>query len=199
MTMKFLKQFCTILVLLGIAHLGFSKDVMNQQSDKNQYCTNYTEKTILVNVFQQMLYLCNQRKIEKFYSVSTAKNGIGSEANSGKTPLGLHRIAQKIGEGVEKLTIFKGRINTEKKAVLNAKNAGDLVTTRIMWLEGLEVGKNRGAGVDSYKRYIYIHGTAEEYLIGQPASHGCIRMYNDDVIELFDKVDEGSLVYIVEN
>jgi len=197
--MKFIKQFCTILILLGMATVGFSEEMTNQKSDKNQYCTRYTEKTILVNVSQQKLYLCNTGKVEKSYSISTAKNGTGSKANSGKTPLGRHRIAQKIGDGAEKLTIFKARRNTGQKAVLNAKNAGDLVTTRIMWLEGLEAGKNQGADVDSYQRYIYIHGTAEEYLIGQPASHGCVRMYNDDVVELFDQVDQGTFVHIVEN
>ena len=192
--MKSLKQLCIILILLGMNHLVFSEEFVN----KNLHCLGYVEKTIIVNVSQQTLTLCEQGKIEKSYPVSTAKNGTGSEANSGKTPLGRHRIAQKIGNGAKKLTIFKGRVNTGKTAVLNAKNAGDLVTTRIMWLEGLESGKNQGTGVDSHRRYIYIHGTAEEYLIGQPASHGCIRMYNDDVIELFDKIDKGTSVHIVK-
>lgn len=74
----------------------------------------------------------------------------------------------------------------------------DLVTTRILWLQGLEPGVNQGKGIDSHARYIYIHGTPEEGLIGQPASHGCIRMYNRDVIELFDAVQEGTLVEIQE-
>ncbi len=75
-------------------------------------------------------------------------------------------------------------------------DADDLVTTRILWLKGLEAGKNKGSGIDSYRRYIYIHGTAEEHLIGRPASHGCIRMYNNDVIKLFNLVEEGTPVDI---
>jgi len=196
--MKLSRKTCSILILLTIPTLAFSEPMQKPSPENNRLCQKYVEKTILVNVLEQQLYLCAQGKAEKSYPVSTAKNGVGSAENSGKTPLGLHRIAQKIGEGAEKMTIFKARINTGKKAVLNAQNAGDLVTTRIMWLEGLESGKNQGVGVDSHRRYIYIHGTAEEYLIGQPASHGCIRMKNDDVIDLFDKVNEGTAVHILE-
>ena len=94
-----------------------------------------------------------------------------------------------IGRDAIKNTIFTSRINTKRQAdiihdLTNSDN--DYVTTRIMWLDGLEEGKNKGKGVDSYKRYIYIHGTHEEGLIGQKASHGCIRMLNHDVLELFE-------------
>ncbi len=153
-----------------------------------------------IDISEQKLYLyCNYgngKQEVKTYPVSTSKYGIGSEAGSNKTPLGLHRIKNKIGDGAPQNTIFKARRNTGKKAIINQPNSGDLVTTRIMWLTGLEPGKNSGRGIDSYRRYIYIHGTAEEEKIGEVASHGCIRMYNKDVIDLFDRVDEGTKVEI---
>ena len=132
------------------------------------------------------------------YPVSTSKYGIGNQARSNKTPLGLHRIEEKIGANAPVGMIFKARQSTGKIAEINQVGAGDLVTTRIMWLKGLEPNKNQGAGIDSYQRYIYIHGTVEENKMGQPASHGCIRMYNLDIIELFDQVKEGTLVDIRE-
>ena len=104
-----------------------------------------------------------------------------------------------IGEGAKINTIFSSRINTTRPAkVINEAedSKNDYVTSRIMWLDGLEDGQNKGGNVDSYKRYIYIHGTHEEGLIGSKASHGCIRMFNDDVIELFDMVKIGTKVLI---
>ncbi len=160
--------------------------------------------SIVVNISKQELYLyCNyqgKKKKVKIYPVSTSKYGIGSEAGSNKTPLGLHRIEKKIGNGAPIYTIFKARRNTGRsaKAILNDPGAGDLVTTRIMWLKGLEPGKNSGRGVDSFRRYIYIHGTGEENKIGKRASHGCIRMYNKDVIDLYNRVSEGTKVLIIK-
>ncbi|EDN69560.1 ErfK/YbiS/YcfS/YnhG family protein [Beggiatoa sp. PS] len=156
---------------------------------------------IEVSISEQQLYLyCRYSDHEeiKTYPVSTSKYGIGSEAGSNKTPLGAHRIKDKIGDGAQKGMIFKARRSTGQIAEMNVEGAGDLVTTRIMWLTGLEQGANSGPGIDSYQRYIYIHGTGEENKIGQPASHGCIRMYNDDVINLFDLVTEGTEVHIRE-
>ncbi|WP_069471702.1 L,D-transpeptidase [Candidatus Marithrix sp. Canyon 246] len=163
----------------------------------NCLSNNDFDKKIIVDISEQKLYLHNYAKKEvKIYPVSTSKYGIGSEANSYKTPLGLHRIENKIGHGAERNTIFKARRNTGRKAIINTPGSGDSITSRIMWLKGLELGKNSGEGIDSYRRYIYIHGTREENKIGQVASHGCIRMYNKDVIELFDRVDEGIIVEI---
>ncbi|MCP4700684.1 MAG: L,D-transpeptidase [Gammaproteobacteria bacterium] len=159
----------------------------------------FGQARIVVDVALQILHLCGNGGIIKSYQVSTARNGAGSRIGSGKTPLGLHKIVHKIGDGAPERTIFKARVNTGKKAKLNVENAGDLVTTRIMWLKGMEPGKNSGAGMDSYRRYIYIHGTPEEKLIGTRASHGCIRMKNKEVIDLFDQVEEGSMVDIREN
>ena len=162
---------------------------------------NDEQKAIFVKISEQRLYLLQNRHILASYSVSTSRHGTGNRAGSHKTPLGVHRIAEKIGDGCQAGEIIKARKPTGRLAavVSEPRSAGqDMITTRILWLEGLEPGINRGMGVDSYERYIYIHGTPEEGLIGQPASIGCIRMQNADVIELFNAVDEGTLVQILK-
>ncbi len=146
---------------------------------------------ISVSVKEQKLYLVKGKKVVKTYPVSTSKYGVGNVEGSNQTPTGRHRIAKKIGGGAPLGTIFKDRKNTHKIIPPNRTLTpvpGDYVTTRILWLEGLEPGVNRGGRVDSMKRCIYIHGTPDEGLIGRPASHGCIRMKNKDVAELFDLV-----------
>jgi lipoprotein-anchoring transpeptidase ErfK/SrfK len=145
------------------------------------------------------MYLVKHDSVEKTYRISSSKYGIGSRAGSNKTPLGVHRIAEKIGSNAEPNTIFAGRKNTGKLATIIKDSVdvqADDVTSRILWLDGLEPGVNKGKGIDSHSRYIYIHGTPEEGLIGTPASHGCIRMYNRDIIELFDLVKVGTLVLV---
>ena len=154
---------------------------------------------IIVDISEQRLYLYSNNDLIQSYPVSTSKYGEGQTENSFKTPLGLHEIKEKIGHKAPINTIFTARVNTNKRADVQIKQndtEDDFVTSRIMWLDGLEDGINRGLGVDSYNRYIYIHGTHEEGLIGQKASHGCIRMFNNDVIELFDIVSEGTKVQI---
>lgn len=158
-----------------------------------------SQVSVLVRVSEQKLYLIRDGKVIREYPVSTSKFGIGNKAGSFKTPLGRHRVAEKIGEGAPLYTIFKERVNTRKLAVIERTLKGapyDDVTTRILWLEGLEPGINRGPGIDSKQRFIYIHGTPSEGLIGRPASNGCVRMYNKDVIELFDLVPAGAPVLI---
>lgn len=164
---------------------------------------NYTKDQpfLLVDIHKQEMYLVRNEVIEKTYHISSAKNGVGNKAGSGKTPLGVHRIAEKIGSGAKPNTIFLGRKDAGKTATILKEpvdSEEDYVTSRILWLEGLEPGINKGKGIDSKQRYIYIHGTPEEGLIGTPASHGCIRMYNKDVIELFDLVKTGTLVVMME-
>ncbi len=154
---------------------------------------------IIVDISEQRLYLYNNDNLVQSFPVSTSKYGEGQIENSFKTPLGLHEIKEKIGDKVPINTIFTARVNTNKVAEIQINpndTEDDFVTSRILWLDGLENGINRGVGVDSYSRYIYIHGTHEEGLIGQKASHGCIRMFNNDVIELFDMVSEGTKVQI---
>jgi len=155
--------------------------------------------TIEIDISKQRLFLLDNMEIVRSYPISSSKYGEGSTQNSFKTPLGNHVIREMIGNNAIKNTIFTSRINTKRQAEIihdEAKSDNDYVTTRIMWLDGQEEGKNKGKGVDSYQRYIYIHGTHEEGLIGQKASHGCIRMFNSDVIELFNDVKKGTKVYI---
>jgi lipoprotein-anchoring transpeptidase ErfK/SrfK len=135
------------------------------------------------------------------YIVSTAANGMGCEKDSGCTPLGQHIVRAKIGAGAPANTVFVGRRPTGE--ILSPELAAqyperDWILTRIMWLSGTEVGKNRLGNVDSMQRYIYIHGTPDTEPMGQPCSHGCVRMRNQDVIELFDLVVIGTPVVIVE-
>jgi len=134
------------------------------------------------------------RFVKKF-RCSTSRIGIGQMAGSNCTPLGLHRIAEKIGGGWPVGTVFKSRkpIGCTWRGMPDAK-----ITTRILWLEGLEPGFNRGGNVDSHARYIYIHGTGEEMTIGRPASCGCIHLAANDLVPLFDKLPIGTLVWILD-
>lgn len=151
--------------------------------------------SVRISISEQRLYLYSDKKIIKSYPISTSKYGIGNKAGSNKTPLGLHRVASKIGRNACIGAIFKRRRNTGKIARVN-KGSADLITTRILRLEGLQRGINKGKDIDSFQRCIYIHGTPEENLIGKPASHGCIRMRNRDIIDLFEIIKRGTLVSI---
>jgi hypothetical protein len=158
--------------------------------------------SVLIRISEQKLYLLDElEEVIQQYLVSTSKYGVGSEESSYKTPLGKHCISDKIGETASRREVFIGR---EAKGVLeelleqNIKLPEDIITSRILWLGGLESGVNRGGNIDTHQRYIYIHGTPEEDKIGIPVSHGCIRMRNDDVIDLFDQVEEGCEVIIEE-
>ena len=156
---------------------------------------------ILVDISQQRLFLLDSRgDLIISYPISSSSYGEGQIENSFKTPLGNHIIKEKIGADAPKNIIFKERINTGRFAEIyhnEYDSEDDHVTSRILWLEGTEEGLNKGGNVDSFYRYIYIHGTPEEGLIGEKASHGCIRMFNQDVIELFSLVEKGTKVNIV--
>lgn len=141
-----------------------------------------------INISKQQLILYDDNKLIKIYSISTAKNGVGGQKNSGKTPLGMHIVRAKIGEGEPINTVFVGRRKTGEiftEQLASQYPERDWVLTRIIWLSGLEKGKNRLGNVDSMQRYIYIHGTPNAEPMGEPLSHGCIRMRADDLIELF--------------
>jgi lipoprotein-anchoring transpeptidase ErfK/SrfK len=157
---------------------------------------------LLVKIDEQTLYLLSDGRIEKSWPVSTSKFGVGNQSGSYKTPSGVHRVAEKIGAGCRLREIIRTRIPTGEIAPLSdalsaAPASRDMITTRILWLQGLQPGVNSGGSVDSYLRYIYIHGTPEERLLGSPSSIGCVRMGNEDVIELFEQVEVGTLVNIV--
>lgn len=156
---------------------------------------------VVVDTTDQTLhFFADNEKEVSTYPISSSKFGIGNKKNSNKTPLGVHRVSDMIGADAPLGTIFRARANTGKTAEIITDPIDiktDLVTSRIIWLAGMESGLNKGEGIDSYKRYIYIHGTPEEGLIGKPASHGCIRMKNKDVIELFNRIKEKTPVIII--
>lgn len=154
-----------------------------------------TDHCLYVNVADQQLTHFQDGR-EKVFPISTAVNGTGQQMNSFMTPLGLHEIAEKIGENEPVGTVFEGR----KPARNTGKGDPDaLITNRILWLRGLEVDYNSGGSVDSYRRYIYIHGVGDESLLGQPNSQGCIHLAAADLIPMFETVSIGSLVFISEN
>ena len=151
---------------------------------------------VVIDIAHQKLHLIEGNKVIKTYPVSTSKFGIGNRDGSFKTPLGRHIISNKIGRNAAFGEIFKNRRCTGRIVRIGLDSGEDLITTRILRLRGLKPNLNVGKGIDTYQRCIYIHGTAEEYLIGTPASHGCIRMRNRDIIELFNIVRIGTLVDI---
>ena len=151
---------------------------------------------LTVSIAGQTISLFEKSDLVKTFPCSTSRFGIGQAEDSNCTPLGLHRIAEKIGAGQPAGTVFKSRQiigHTSQPEFADAK-----ITTRILWLEGLEPGFNRGGSVDSHARYIYIHGTADQKSIGRPASHGCIHLGDADLIPLFDLLPGGTLVWISE-
>jgi hypothetical protein len=160
-----------------------------------------SEYVVLIVASEQKQYLLYQGEAIQQYAISTSEFGLGSKAGSNKTPLGVHIVKKKYGTRAKMGTIFKARANTGRIAKIlteeGKRSKADNVTTRILWLSGLEKGINQGGKVDSHRRYIYIHGTDEEGRLGSPASHGCIRMNNQDVIDLYQKIEIGTLVVII--
>lgn len=157
------------------------------------------DSLLYVDIKDQNMYLLKKGTIYQAYKISSSYYGTGSKVNSLKTPLGKHEIYKKIGASLPINAILKGRVWNGAIANIITDEIDtdfDHVTSRILWLDGLEIGKNKGPGIDSRSRYIYIHGTAEEGLIGKPASDGCIRMYNSDAIDLFELVEEKDQVWI---
>jgi len=150
---------------------------------------------IIVSVSEQRLYHRRATGVWHTYPVSTAAKGTGNRRGSYQTPLGRHRIARKIGAGLPMDTAFVGR---RPVGVYDpdGDTGRDWILTRILWLDGMDTGRNRRGPVDTRSRYIYIHGTHEEERIGSPASHGCIRMRNRDILELFMHCREGERVHI---
>lgn len=139
--------------------------------------------------------------VKAIYLISTAANGAGCTKDSGCTPQGAHIIRAKIGADAPVNTVFVGRRPTGEictPALMAQHPNRDWILTRILWLSGTEIGKNRLGNVDTMQRYIYIHGTPDSTDMGEVGSHGCVRMRNADVIELFDLVEAGTKVFISE-
>jgi UDP-N-acetylmuramate--alanine ligase len=161
----------------------------------NRLLTDPAELYLVVSVEEQALFVCTKGARVERYDASTSRFGNGGRENSLKTPPGIHRIREKYGAGAPPGRVFRDREDTGEHFD-HGQTGDNLILTRILRLEGLEEGINRGPGVDSYERYIYIHGTGREDLVGTPLSHGCVCLRNHDIIRLFDTVREGTLVYI---
>jgi lipoprotein-anchoring transpeptidase ErfK/SrfK len=154
---------------------------------------------VVVDLASQALELREGDRLLRRYPVSTARNGAGERMDSGCTPRGWHRVRIGIGAGCPAGTVFVGRRPTGE--VYGPELAArfperDWILTRILWLTGMEPGRNRGGCVDTLRRFIYIHGCPDAAPIGEPCSHGCIRMRNADLIALFDQVPAGTLVEV---
>jgi len=158
-----------------------------------------TAKRILINLSRQSLTLYQGDELLHSYSISSASNGPGEELGSGCTPRGLHSIRIKIGAGQPVNAVFVGRRSRGEiyTPELERANPGrDWILTRILWLTGLEPGRNRGGTKDTLRRFIYIHGCPDRAPMGEPHSHGCIRMHNHDVLDLFERVETNTRVMI---
>lgn len=156
---------------------------------------------IEVIVSAQTLTLYADERTVMSFPVATATRGVGEQNGSEQTPRGWHYIRAKIGADQPVNTVFVGRRPTGEIYTPTLKTQAperDWILTRILWLSGLEPGRNRLGTVDTMQRYIYIHGCPEEEPMGIPSSHGCIRMHNQDVIRLFDSVSVGTRVLIKE-
>ena len=195
LTFLFILSSCSS--LQDINKMNKNSTIVELESIDSSYKS--LENLIYVDISSQTLSYIVKGTVSKKYNISSSYYGTGSEANSLKTPLGKHEIYKKIGNELPINAILKGRVwNGAIADIIEGPIDTDYdhVTSRILWLDGLEEGKNKGNGVDSRNRYIYIHGTAEEGLIGKPASDGCIRMYNNEIIELFELVSEKTQVWI---
>lgn len=155
---------------------------------------------LVVDLARQELRVFEQGRKTAAWPVSTALNGPGETEGSGCTPTGWHEIAERIGAGAKPGAVFKERLETGRVLPPDAWSwsaEGDLILTRILWLAGLQDGHNRGGDRDTHARYIYLHGTNQEDLLGQPASAGCVRMANRDIVDLFALIGERrALVWI---
>ena len=197
---SFAKTENKLKVKINLPHISAFQPII--EDIQQRFPKSSTDSLIVISASEQKLFLIENNQVTESHIISTATAGLGNNSGSNKTPLGIHRISEKIGTGAKLGTIFKARANTRRLAKIltepNAKSKADNVTSRILWLSGMEKGINKGGKVDSHARYIYIHGTDEEGRLGQPASHGCIRMANTAVIDLFNKVSTGTIVSIIK-
>ena len=157
---------------------------------------------IRIGIANQVLEVFEGTRIVTTYPVSTATKGVGEQIGSEQTPRGAHEVRELIGHGAPPGTVFVGRqsngeiYRSEMRAIYPDR---DWILSRVIWLAGLEDGRNLGGSVDTFARYIYIHGTPDDEPMSEARSHGCIRMRNDDLIALFDSIEVGTLVRIDES
>lgn len=208
---------CLQCLLAGAAPAGWGWDEEGEQGVPSRPMTTWyraimddvarsfpgreLDPMVIIRVGEQRLYLIRHGIPFQHYPVSTSRHGTGNRDGSFRTPLGVHQVRRKIGADAPPGTVFRGRRSTGEIARIltnGERSPDDNITSRILWLDGLEQGVNRGEDVDSFQRFIYIHGTDEEGLVGRPASDGCVRMTNQGVIDLFDEVPERTVVVIVD-
>jgi len=187
----------TVLILL-LSINSFSQNNIIKIAES--YLSKDFNNLLFVSIENQKLYHIKKNTVVNSFIISSSEYGIGNRSGSNKTPIGLHRVKQKYGKNTPingRLTgrVFYGEISKIYKDTTRSQT--DDITSRILWLEGMEAGINKGKGIDSYERYIYIHGTSEEGRLGTPSSHGCIRMRNKDIINLYKTVEVGTLVLIL--
>ena len=158
------------------------------------------ERVLAVRISTATMQFYRRGELVRSYVISTSKRPPSNVKNSLGTPRGLHEIAERIGAGQPPGMVFKSRIPTGKHYFEYPENGAtlDLITGRILWLRGLEPGVNRGGDVDTYERYVYIHGTNHEARLGEPLSSGCVLMGNLDIVELYEQVRMGDLVWIAD-
>ena len=188
---------CIKIILIFTTISSAKEKIITQVED---YVKINFNEVLFVSTKNQKLYHIKNKKIVCEYNISSSRYGLGNKNGSNKTPLGLHIIKEKHGDNVPINGKLIGRIFYNQIALIykdNTISKTDDITSRILWLDGTEEGKNKGGLIDSYNRYIYIHGTSEEGKLGTPASHGCIRMGNKDIIDLYKKVKVGTLVLIL--
>lgn len=158
------------------------------------------EHCIIVSIDQQKLWFLGP-DVRRVWRISTARAGAGQVEGSNGTPLGLHRVKEKIGEGARKGAVFKARVDTGEVWTDRPENPDNLITTRILRLAGLEPGFNLGTDVqgrvvDTLRRFVYIHGTNQHAALGRPNSHGCVLLSDDDMLELFGLTPVGTPVLV---
>ena len=186
-----------ILILL-VSINSFSQN--NIVKIAENYISKDLNNLLFVSIEHQKLYHIKKNKVVNTFIISSSEYGAGNRAGSNKTPIGLHRVKQKYGENTPVNGRMIGRVFYGEIAKIykdTTRSQTDDITSRIFWLEGMEVGINKGEDIDSYERYIYIHGTSEEGRLGTPSSHGCIRMKNKDIINLYNIIEVGTLVLIL--
>jgi L,D-transpeptidase catalytic domain len=159
-----------------------------------------TDRILLVRISTATLQFYRHGTLVKSYLISTSKRPPSNVKNSLGTPRGLHEIAERIGAGQPPGMVFKSRVSTGRhfNELPETTTDNNLITSRILWLRGLEPTVNRGGNVDTYERYVYVHGTNQEHRIGQPLSSGCVLMRNADIVELYDDMRVGDQVFILD-
>jgi hypothetical protein len=158
-------------------------------------------RILVVRISTATLQFFRSSELVKSYVVSTSRRPPSNVKNSLGTPRGLHEIATRIGAGQPPGMVFKSRVPTGRhfsEMLEREPQNENLITSRILWLRGLEPGVNRGGEVDTYERYVYIHGTNHESHVGEPLSAGCVLMRNLDIVELYEEVRAGDLVWITD-